>query len=339
MKDISSLDSSFIIRLLHCVLSSEHYDKAFKASLYSEVTTRLKNCGMTMLEICDVIEELSTYRSAPQALLDTAWHMFGQQASEARATDIQRAYVTLSTLSLPGHADVEVPYAFMQLDMAVKKCWRSLTPQDITSIARAMTLSNHDHPELIMPWLKHNYVSVDGTQMKEIIAMFDHFQYSSPLTSIIITRYTCAKADELDGVVLGMIMEYFRSRAYLSKEAFDAVAQAVEKASSELDRRDLFKILRVFGQLNYAPPNLSEVLSNLERSFWQFNGVDLLELMASFVYIERYPTNFKKDLLSLYFWAETFSKYHTCRFSCAFLCCYLRALLQLYLQNDIYTQT
>jgi hypothetical protein len=313
VKDITTLESPVIIRLLHCVLRSEQYDSQFRASVYTEIDRRIEASAFSVSELCAVIEELSVYvMRSPEGLLSGAWREFWQRVSSARAGDVALAYRTLARLAPPGSA---VPRAFAALETAVGRCWRDLEPSDVATIAEALTYSGQgegqDNPALLVPWLgdKDNILRLSGAQMKHVIAMFDRLRYSTVRVSEMVTLYTCTHWASMDGPLLGQIMEYFRRRAYLSKPAFDAVARGVEANPGQLEKRDIFKILRVFGQLNYTPPNLGAILSKMEWRFWQFNGAVLLELMASFVYIERYPTNFYKDLLSLHFLAETFSKY------------------------------
>lgn len=63
--------------------------------------------------------------------------------------------------------------------------------------------------------------------------------------------------------------------------------------------------LRPFGQLNYRPPNASTFFAAVEdvisSKFKEFDAAALLELLASFVYIERFPVNFAGHIFTPHF--------------------------------------
>jgi len=63
--------------------------------------------------------------------------------------------------------------------------------------------------------------------------------------------------------------------------------------------------LRAFGQLNYSPPNASSFFATIEdvisSKLTEFDPAALVELLASFVYIERFPVNFIGHIFTPHF--------------------------------------
>lgn len=63
--------------------------------------------------------------------------------------------------------------------------------------------------------------------------------------------------------------------------------------------------LRAFGQLNYSPPNSASFFAAIEdvlsSKFTEFDPAALVELLASFVYIERFPVNFIGNIFTPHF--------------------------------------
>ena len=57
----------------------------------------------------------------------------------------------------------------------------------------------------------------------------------------------------------------------------------------------------MFGELHFHPPNgfkFFEILEHvLEHKFQQFPTKEIIDLLLSFIYIERYPLNTPKDPL------------------------------------------
>lgn len=66
--------------------------------------------------------------------------------------------------------------------------------------------------------------------------------------------------------------------------------------------------LRPFGQLNYLPPNSAEFFESVETilssRFAEFDPAAILEVLASFVYLERFPVNFAGHIFTPHFLAQ-----------------------------------
>ena len=64
-------------------------------------------------------------------------------------------------------------------------------------------------------------------------------------------------------------------------------------------------ITRIFGELDFHPPNgfkYWDILEHeLEHKFVEFPPKDIINLLLTFVYIERYPLNFVRKLFNPYF--------------------------------------
>ena len=68
---------------------------------------------------------------------------------------------------------------------------------------------------------------------------------------------------------------------------------------------ELLYTLRAYGQLNYVPPNSSSFFDAIENilmsKFTEFDPTSMLEMLVSFVYIERFPVNFLGHIFSPHF--------------------------------------
>ena len=78
-----------------------------------------------------------------------------------------------------------------------------------------------------------------------------------------------------------------------------------ESNSSRYEPHELLYTLRAYGYLNYVPPNSSQFFSAIEKvlmsKFAEFDAPSMLELLVSFVYIERFPVNFLGHVFSPHF--------------------------------------
>jgi len=75
-----------------------------------------------------------------------------------------------------------------------------------------------------------------------------------------------------------------------------------ETNASRYEPHELVYTLRAYGQLNYVPPNSSAFFGAVERillsKFSEFDAASILEMLVSFVYIERFPVNFLGHIVS-----------------------------------------
>jgi len=89
------------------------------------------------------------------------------------------------------------------------------------------------------------------------------------------------------------------------KRALCCCAGDFETNGSRCEPHELLYTLRAFGQLNYIPPNAGNFFSAVERilmsRFTEFDAASVLEMLVSFVYIERFPVNFLGHISSPHF--------------------------------------
>jgi len=96
------------------------------------------------------------------------------------------------------------------------------------------------------------------------------------------------------------------------------VAGDFETNASRYEPHELVYTLRAFGHLNYVPPNSGAFFSAVETvlmsKFLEFDAIFILEMLVSFVYIERFPVNFLGHIYSPHFLAQIKGRYLFCRF-------------------------
>ena len=97
-----------------------------------------------------------------------------------------------------------------------------------------------------------------------------------------------------------LIVLFFRSPHILG-----GVGQYLVDQHLRLEPAQVCAISQTFGTLDFHPPNgfkFWEVMENyLEHKFVKFSPLDMINMLVSFVYIERYPLNFTNKLFNPYF--------------------------------------
>merc|ERR1719234_1983992 len=95
---------------------------------------------------------------------------------------------------------------------------------------------------------------------------------------------------------------HFRIR---SPHILGGVGQYLVDQHVRLEPAQVCAISQTFGTLDFHPPNgfkFWEVMENyLEHKFVKFSPLDMINMLVSFVYLERYPLNFTNKLFNPYF--------------------------------------
>jgi len=86
-----------------------------------------------------------------------------------------------------------------------------------------------------------------------------------------------------------------------------------ETNASRYEPHELLYTLRAYGHLNYVPPNSSSFFGEVEKilmsKFSEFDPTSMLEMLVSFVYIERFPINFLGHIFSPHFLMQIKGQY------------------------------
>jgi len=81
-----------------------------------------------------------------------------------------------------------------------------------------------------------------------------------------------------------------------------------ETNASRYEPHELFYTLRAFGHLNYVPSNSGAFFGAVERillsNLSKFDAASILEMLVSFVYVERFPINFLGYIFSPHFFMQ-----------------------------------
>ena len=105
--------------------------------------------------------------------------------------------------------------------------------------------------------------------------------------------------------LVATICDYCLDFRVCSKPILEGAGEYFIQHGKELSVPQVYSITRVFGELHYHPPNgfkFFEILEHvLEHKFQQFPTKEIIDLMLSFIYIERYPLNFVRKIFNPYF--------------------------------------
>ena len=304
-RDICQIPNITLINLVRCCLGSANYEERFVECVNEEVERRIGDSAFSVGELCTLVRIFSASARGDAGVTSNIWIHLGSRYREIDESNIAEVYRVMRYV-VPG-----TRYLWRVVDRQLQACWWKLNACDVASIAQRLTVGNYHSTATLSAfgkWLFTNINTITGAQLKDLLAMYAHFNFSDPNFMASLERYVTARIDVMDKTVVAMAMDYCRRKRYLSTHIFDVVARDFEKNGQKYLPHEVLYTLRVFGQLNYLPPNVNDFFSIIDtilsQNFNDYDSASMLEMLASFVYIERFPVNFVTRVFTPHFLAR-----------------------------------
>ena len=297
--NINELGNEMVIGLVRCYLVSSEYEPRYIERINEELEKRIGDGAFTIPELCMLIDTLYGFLESDKELAENVWIHLGSRFVELDEVTLPFVYRSIH------HLPQKLKYIWSLLDKQLVAAFWKLNAEDVSLILQCMTSQNHkDYTSLVYlsKWLVMNIHVLSDDLIKQFVVTFGHFHFTVGFNVVqALTRYITAKVHKMKKSILAEVMDYFLQCQLVNTEIFNEVAADFEKNSTFYSCEDVIKVLRPFGKLYYQPPNRSglfQVIENiLDERFDQFNMVSMIELLSSFVYIERFPINHIRKVL------------------------------------------
>lgn len=309
VRGITAIDNDGLIQLYHSLCEINTSLSDYIGEVSKEIETRIGDQLLSVAELCKLIKIICESPRAPITIASHAWIHLGTRYREIDATTIRDVFMIML------YASEKEQYIWNLLELQLKRCIDELDSKDVAVISRCLVLGNCRNTKILdlfsrWSWLNHH--KLNESQMHDILTPFVHFKYSEPPRHAyflkVLGRYIIHKKGNVSKCLVALTMEYLLTIQMVYQEVFMAIAHDIEVNIDKYQPHELFYTLRPFGQLNYLPPNHQEFFRQAERYLQEkqseFPANQLIELLASFAYIKRYPINFVPDVLSASFLAK-----------------------------------
>lgn len=293
-KEVTTLSNETLFCLFKCTFQSVNAIIGSNEFLFEEIEKRISVSKFSISELCD-LSCLASFLSQP-TLVDTCWIHIGNRYEEINEDNCHLVFRC-------------IPSSQTELLKLVQKqffsCWWKLKSEDIASIVLDMLrlrLNNIKMLQYIGKWTFMNINTVNDTHLTQIVACFLHFHYTDSHLIKSVKRYILAKIEKMDRNLLALVMEYCRTQRYLSTQIFDIAAHDFIKNGHDYTCLQVYSVLRPFGQLNYQCPVSTQLFLKaeevLQNNLSEFSIPNLVELLCSFAFIQRFPVNFSHLILT-----------------------------------------
>jgi len=286
---------------------SEEQD-TIKEKLLEELLVCVGDGLFSLQDICKAVHILSVFYpdlGRCREVADKLWFGILDQSQQISPDEIVSLFSTLPHLGRSRKMIMTV------LESKAMDSWQLFKTGHIVEILRALQALQYDRVrpvfmKMISNWLVVNIHNITEREMLAIIYSFLQLEYAdasiiSALEKIIKLRG--CRIQELD--LMCTISSYCQVMRLRSPVILEGIGQFFIESHKTLSVPQVSALAPVFGHLDFTPPNgfkFWELLEfYLEVKFNQFTPVDIINLLVSFIYIEKWPINFTSKLFNPYF--------------------------------------
>lgn len=289
---------------------------AYKEKLYEEILVMITEGKFNLVQICDVIAIVSNFygtsnvnKKSSHELTDKLWSGLVE-----KTTDELSAESMVHVISVLPHLRVSRSVVLNVVKNRLGDFWREYKTEDVLAMLKVMTdihiSSGNDFTRKTVPvissWILHHIHTLSEDQLLAVVYCYNKMDYVDADFLSSLEKYVKVRCIQIeDANLVAAICEYCMDLKVRRPQILNGVSEYFTAHCSTLTTPQLHSIARVFGELDFHPSNgfqFWDMLEhNLEMKFAEFPPKDIVRLLLSFVYIERYPLNFVRKLFNPYF--------------------------------------
>ena len=299
-----------ILEGLSAAMRDEHSEDqgGIKEKLLEELLVCVGDGVFSLQDICKAVHILSVFYPDLQRCRDVAdklWFGILDKSQDISPDEIVSLFSTLPHLGKSRKMILSV------LESKAMDSWQGLKTGHIVQILRVLQGLQYDRVrpvfmKMISNWLALNIHTVSEREMLAIIYSFLQLEYvDASIISALekIMKLRGCKIQEHD--LICTISSYCQALRLRSPVILEGLGQYFIQSHKTLSVPQVSALASAFGHLDFTPPNgfkFWELLEfYLDVKFNQFTPVDIINLLVSFIYIEKWPINFTSKLFNPYF--------------------------------------
>lgn len=280
--------------------TTEYRDKLFSASLVC-----VSDGKFDVLQICEIVNVFASLKTNKDTVNETDKLWTGLVEKEKDITEIN----IVEVYRILPHLNTSRNYVVKILEKRLAAVWWRLSGSsvaEILSVFAETSLQPIRSLSILSRWLNTNIHVVTEDDMLQIITGFCAVNYIDENLEKGLERYIKAKSLKIkNAAVMGAVMDYCVKFRFRNNFILQGCGEYFIKFGSELSPILIKALFTPFGLLDYDPPNgwkFWQVLENsVHNKFVQFRPEDIVDIMLSCVYLEKYPINFVKKIFNPYF--------------------------------------
>ncbi|KAK7092973.1 FAST kinase domain-containing protein 3, mitochondrial-like [Littorina saxatilis] len=301
-KDVAQLSNETLLELVSCYMTMESFEQSCMSAINGEIEKRMVEEQFSIDDLCNLSQLLRASPRGDRDLINSVWVYMGNHYRDVTETSLAKVLACLP----PSHK-----YLLKVLGKQFHKIWWKMPAEQAVGCVASLVQLNSLQVSMMTDlahWLFLNIHHLPEDGLMQFVAAFVHFRFSDSNFTTALERYIGARGADMNTNLLGLVMEYCRTRRFFSPTILDAAAKHFVQHGETYSALQLFTVLRPFGQLNYMPKDCHGFLLQsekmLEKRFTDFHPDHLAELLCSFAFVDRVPLNFVQKVLTPTFFSK-----------------------------------
>ena len=279
-----------------------------KDRLLEELLLCVSDGLFSLQDICKAIHVLSVfYADSKQCreVNDKLWFGILDQSRDMNTEDLVSVFSTLPHLGKSRNMIMKL------LENKSMEQWQDFKTGDIVEILRVLHSLKYDRVDplfmkMITRWLSVNIHKINEREMLAIVYSFLHLEYTDTVFIKALEKIIKLKGLKIqEHDLMCTISSYCQIMRIRSPVILEGLGQYFIESHKCLSVPQVGALAPVFGQLDFHPQNgfkFWELLEfYLDVKFNQFSPVEMINLLVSFIYIEKYPINFTSKIFNPFF--------------------------------------
>jgi len=295
---------------LASVLRDSHSaeQERYKAQVLEELLICVSDGAFPLRDICQAIHILSSfYQDSKRCreVADKLWFGIVDQGRQMSNDDLVAVFSTLPHLNKSRKVIMRV------LEEKSVDCWQTFHTSHVVEILRVLQGLQYDRTgrgfmQMVSRWLAVNIHQVTERELLAVVYSLRHLEYTdrAVITALEkVMKLRGCRIQEPD--LIATVSSYCALLRIRSPTILEGIGQYYIEHHRTLSIPQITAMAGTFGQLDFHPPNgfkFWELLeSALDMKFNQFQPIDIINILVSFLYIEKFPMNFTSKLFNPFF--------------------------------------
>jgi len=275
----------------------------YKERMYEETLVLITGGVFSLTQICEAVLILSKFypndKKRSIEMTDSLWT--GILSKDLELCDPKSVVAVFRTLPCLNQSR-DLVYKLV----SEKACdmWQEFTTKDIMEILRVLNIMGQiqcnycqaSTLSMISQWSLVNVHNLKEQELLALVVCMDKMEFYNKLFIDTMEKYMKARGVNIkEADLVAAACDYCDHQKVRSAIILEASAEYFVEHSKILNTPQINSIAKVFGNLNIHPSSgfkfWDKLETLLEQKFAEFPPKDLIQLMLSFIYIEKFPVN------------------------------------------------
>lgn len=273
-----------------------------------ELLMRNSDEMLDVVEICESVQKFVECQQQNGA--EKFWSGLSDQEKQINENNIKFVYQILPKIKVSRRMVIGV------LERRIRNVFWQLSPNAVVEILDSLVeckSSPYRTMQTLSRWLNTNIHAVSESQLNAIIRSFSTLDYSDLQIEKAIERYVKAKGIKIKAQTLIVdILQHCAQFRLRNAHILNGCSEYFILNADIVEPGYIKSLFCPYGILDYQPINSIRFWKTfeiyLDTNFNKLEPIDVIDIMLTCVYLEKYPLNFVKRIFNPYFLDQMHSR-------------------------------